>query len=151
MNFVKCCLALNKIIIIIIIIIVIIIIISTWSYENRVRKHFVILSQLPLSNSFFTQLFACLLLLLFVVRFVVKDLCRRGFKKNFANFYLPAPPPPPPRFTPSLCYFLFAPTHNSLVNTSFLKSVHGLSWFRCRLAVYISFILTTLRNVSRRA
>ena len=135
MNFVKCCLALNKIIIIIIIIIII----STWNYENRVKKHFVILSQLPLSNSFFTQLFACFLLLLFVVRFVVKDLCRRGFKKNFANFY------------PSLCYFLFAPTHNSLVNTSFLKSVHGLSWFRCRLAVYISFILITLRNVSRRA
>ena len=135
MNFVKCCLALNKIIIIIIIIIII----STWNYENRVRKHFVILSQLPLSNSFFTQLFACLLLLLFVVRFVVKDLCRSGFKKNFANFY------------PSFCYFLFAPTHNSLVNTSFLKSVHGLSWFRCRLAVYISFILITLRNVSRRA
>ena len=144
MNFVKCCLALNKIIIIIIII-------STWSYENRVRKHFVILSQLPLSNSFFTQLFACLLLLLFVVRFVVKDLCRTGFKRTFETVYLPPPPPPPPRFTPSLCYFLFAPTHNSLVNTSFLKSVHGLSWFRCGLAVYISFILITLRNVSRRA
>ena len=106
MNFVKCCLALNKIIIIIIII-VIISIISTWSYENRVRKHFVILSQLPLSNSFFTQLFACLLLLLFVVRFVVKDLCRRGFKNNFANFYLPAPPtPPPPLHSFPLLFFV---------------------------------------------
>ena len=44
---------------------------STWSYENRVGKHLCNFSQLPLSNSLFTVLFADVgffLLVLYVVR-----------------------------------------------------------------------------------
>ena len=75
---------------------------------KAVSKHFVISLNFP---CLIASLLSCLLMsFVVVVRFVVKDLCRNGFKKNFANFYLP-----PPLHTPSLCYFLFAPTHNSLV------------------------------------
>ena len=45
-------------------------------------------SQLPLSNSLFTVLFAYVF---FFAWFVVRDLCRSGCRQNY---YL-APPPPP--------------------------------------------------------
>ena len=73
---------------------------STWSYENRVSKHFVIFFNFPcliacllcyLLMSFF--LFAC---------FVVRDLCRSGCRQNY---YLI---PPPPLFFPYPQFFLNA-------------------------------------------
>ena len=45
---------------------------STWSYENRVGKHLCNFSQLPLSNSLFTVLFADVGFLF--ACFVVRDL-----------------------------------------------------------------------------
>ena len=67
--------------------------ISTWSYENRVSKHFVIFLN-------FRCLIACLLCCLlmsfvFLACLVVRDLCRSGCRQNY---YL-APPPPPPFFS----------------------------------------------------
>ena len=80
--------------------------ISTWSYENRVSKHFVIFLNFP---CLIACLLCCLLMLLFLACFVVRDLCRSGCRQNY---YLTPPP-----------YFFL--THNSLLQ----------SWFRCRLAV----------------
>ena len=54
-------------------------------------------SQLPLSNSLFTVLFAYFVCF---ACFVVRDLCRHGCRQNY---YFTSPPPPP---------------HNSLFNTS---------------------------------
>ena len=64
--------------------------ISTWSYENRVTKHFVIFLN-----------FHCL-----IVCLVVSDLCRSGCRQNY---YLTPPPPPLP---------IVFPTHNSFFNAS---------------------------------
>ena len=75
--------------------------ISTWSYENRVRKHFVIFLN-------FLCLIACLLCCLlmsfvFLACLMIRDLCRSGCRQNY---YLTRPPS------------IFFPTHNSFFNTS---------------------------------
>ena len=87
--------------------------IPTWSYENRVSKHFVIFLNFPCKIA---CLLCCLLMSFVFACFVVRDLCRSGCGQNY---YLPAPPPAPPIF--------FVPTHNSLFNTSdsYLKSVRA--------------------------
>ena len=79
--------------------------ISTWSYENRVSKHFVIFLN-------FRCLIACLLCCLlmsfvFLACLVVRDLCRSGCRQNYHLL----PPTSPPRTH-------FFPTHNSFFNTS---------------------------------
>ena len=81
---------------------------STWSYENRVSKHFVIFLNFP---CLIACLLCCLLMSFFFGCFVVRVLCRRGCRQNY---YLNPPP------------FLFL-THNSLFNTSdsYLKSVRA--------------------------
>ena len=61
--------------------------ISTWSYEKGVSKHFVQFSQPPLSNSFFTVLFANVF---FLVCFVARYLCRSGIR---LYYYLTSPHP----------------------------------------------------------
>ena len=75
----------------------------TWSYENRVSKHFVIFLNVP-------WLIACLLCCLlmsffffvcFFAWFVIKVLCRSGCTQNY---YLTFPPPP------LLHYFSSLPT-----------------------------------------
>ena len=74
--------------------------ITTWSYEKRVKQTFCNFSQLQLS---------------FFVHFVVRELCRCGCRRNFANFYQP-PPPPTPSPHPSVlfvclfCFFFILPT-----------------------------------------
>ena len=73
---------------------------STWSYENRVSKHFVIFLN-------FRCLIACLLCCLlmsfvFLACLVVRDLCRSGCRQNY---YL-APPLPPLYFFPYPQFFL---------------------------------------------
>ena len=63
--------------------------ISTWSYENRVSKHFVIdFSQLPLSNSL--TYVHCVVCLCRFFLFLFFHLCRSGCKEN--NYYLTPPP-----------------------------------------------------------
>ena len=57
--------------------------------------------QLPLSNSLFTVLFAYVVF--FFACFVVRDLCRSRWRKNYI-----LPPPPP-------LLLLFFPTHNSFL------------------------------------
>ena len=71
---------------------------STWSYENRVSKHF--FSQLPLSNSLFTLLFAYVVFFWLVLWFgicVEVDVDRITILPPFPIFF---------------------PTHNSFFNTS---------------------------------
>ena len=60
---------------------------STWSYENRVSKHFVIFLNFP---CLIACLLCCLLMsfLLFAC-FVVRDLCRSGFRQNYCLTFLP--------------------------------------------------------------
>ena len=75
---------------------------STWSYENRVSKHFVIFLN-------FRCLIACLLCCLlmsfvFLACLVVRDLCRSGCRQNY--YLTPQPPPPPPHFFPYPQFFL---------------------------------------------
>ena len=121
--------------------------ISTWSYENRVSKHFVISLNFPL----FTELFAYVVFL-FVLWFI--GLCVDVAADRISNFYL-APLPPlhhhhhhhfywytvkrSGKYTISLPLFLFFSPYPQFS----LKH-------RCRLAVYIS-LLVTLRKFSRRA
>ena len=71
--------------------------------------------------------------------------CRYGCRQNFAKFCLPLLHSLPLFF---VFVFFFHLTHNYLFNTgdSYLKSVAALSCLRCRLAVYIS-LLVTLRKV----
>ena len=56
--------------------------ISTWIYENRVSKHFVISFNFP-RVSLFTALVAYVVFVFGC--FVVRDLCRSGCRGNFAN------------------------------------------------------------------
>ena len=81
------------------------IIISTWSYENRVSKHFVIVLGFPCQIAY---LLCCLHMSFFFPYLVVKDLCRSGCRQNYY-----------------LTLIIFVPTQNSLFNTSdnYLKSV----------------------------
>ena len=63
---------------------------STWSYENRVSKHF--FSQLPLSNSLFTLLFAYVVFFWLVLWFgicVEVDVDRITILPPFPIFSLP--------------------------------------------------------------
>ena len=69
---------------------------STWSYENRVSKHFVIFRNFPC-------LLCCLLVTYFFGFFVVRDLCRSRCRQNY---YLTPHPP------------YFFPTQNSFFNRS---------------------------------
>ena len=71
--------------------------ISTWSYENRVSKHFVIFPNFP---GLIACLLSCLLMCFFVcffffACFVVRDLCRSGWRKNY---YVNSPPPASPSY-----------------------------------------------------
>ena len=68
---------------------------STWCYENRVNRRFVIFLNFPCLRAWhmFTVLLAYVFLFflfLFFARFVVRDLCRSGCRQNY---YLPPPPP----------------------------------------------------------
>ena len=76
---------------------------STSSYENRVSKHFVIFLNF---HCVIACLLCCLLMSFFFACFVVRDLCRSGYRQN---------------------YHLIPPTHNSLFNTrdSYLKSLRA--------------------------
>ena len=60
-------------------------IISTWSYENRVSKHFVILRNFPclIAWHMFTVLFAYVCFFFFFACFVAGDLCRSGCRQNY--------------------------------------------------------------------
>ena len=80
--------------------------ISTWIYENRVSKHFLISLNFP-CLSLFTALFAYVVFLFLFGSFVVRDLCGSGCRQNFANFRLaPLPPLPPlPPHSPFLSLF----------------------------------------------
>ena len=105
---------------------------STWSYENRVSKHFVIFLNFPCLRA---CLLCCLLMTFFFACSVVRDLCRSGCRQNY---YLTLPPPSlPPSFLP----YGFFPTHNSLLNTSDSYNLCEISarlklvW--CRLAVLL--------------
>ena len=66
---------------------------STWSYENRVSKHFVIFRNFPclIAWHMFTALFAYVVFFCFAC-FVAMDLCRSGCRQNY---YLTSPPPLP--------------------------------------------------------
>ena len=88
-----------------------IIYISTWSYENRVSKHFVISLNFPCLTA---CLLCCLLMSIFTC-FVVRGLSRSGCRQNY--YLIP--------LHPSL--FFVVPTHNSLFNTSdsYLKSARA--------------------------
>ena len=70
---------------------------STWSYENRVSKHFVIFRNFPclIAWHMFTVLFAYVVFFFFAC-FVARDLCRSGCRHNY---YLTSPPPPPDLFS----------------------------------------------------
>ena len=59
--------------------------ISTWIYENRVSKHFVVYL-----NFHCLSLYAVLSVDVgsFLGCFIIRDLCRSGCRQNFANFYL---------------------------------------------------------------
>ena len=84
------------------------IIISTWSYENRVSKHFVIVLSFP---CLIACLLCCLLMSFFFFAYLlVRNLCRSGCIQNYY-----------------LSLIIFVPTHNSLFNTSdnYLKSVRA--------------------------
>ena len=53
---------------------------STWSYEHRVSKHFVIFHNFP---CLLASLLRCLLIMsLFLAYFVVRDLCRSGCRSR---------------------------------------------------------------------
>ena len=54
--------------------------IYTWSYENRVSKHFVIFLNFP---CLIASLLCCLLMSCFFACFVVRDLCRSGCRQNY--------------------------------------------------------------------
>ena len=90
---------------------------STWSYENRVSKHFVIFRHMFTVLFFDICLLCCLLMSVFSSCFVAMDLCRSGCRQNY---YLTFPPTPPP------FRFVF-PTHNSFFDTSdsYLKSARA--------------------------
>ena len=60
--------------------------ISTWSYENRVSKHFVIFFNFPCLIAWILR---CFLMCFFFACFVVRDLCRSGCRQNY---YLTPPP-----------------------------------------------------------
>ena len=66
---------------------------STWSYENRVSKHFVIFRHMFTVLFFDICLLCCLLMSVFSSCFVAMDLCRSGCRQNY---YLTSPPTPPP-------------------------------------------------------
>ena len=88
---------------------------STWSYENRVSKHFVIFLNFP---CLIACLLCCLLMLLFLlVLWLV--ICVEVHVDGI--IILPRPLPP------SLPHYFFVFTHSSLFNTtdSYLKSVHA--------------------------
>ena len=59
--------------------------ISTWTYENRVSKHFVVYL-----NFHCLSLYAVLSVDVgsFLGCFIIRDLCTSGCRQNFANFYL---------------------------------------------------------------
>ena len=69
---------------------------STWSYENRVSKHFVIFRNFPclIAWHMFTVLFAYVFFFVFCffACFVARDLSRSWCRHNY---YLTSPPPPP--------------------------------------------------------
>ena len=93
-------------------------------------------SQLPVSNSLFTVLFAYVVL--FLACLVLRYFCRSGCRHNY---YLPPPSP------------YFFSTHNSFFNTSdsYQFEIRGrLKLVSVPLAVK-SYILVTLRKVYRRA
>ena len=52
--------------------------------------------------------FSGLFIVVVVVRFVVRDLCRSGCRQNLENFYL-APPPPSPLPSPNSFFFIGRP------------------------------------------
>ena len=63
---------------------------STWSYENRVSKHFVIFLNFPCLKA---CLLCCLLMsFFFLACLVVRDLCRSGCRQNY---YIIPPSLPP--------------------------------------------------------
>ena len=93
-----------------------IICISTWSYENRVRKHLICnFSQLPLSNSLtYVYGVACLCSFFFFFFWLVLwlEIC---VEVNVDRITILTPPR------------IFFPTHNSFFKTSdsYLKSAHA--------------------------
>ena len=80
---------------------------STWVYENRVGKQFVI-SLNFCCLSFFTMLFSWVDFFFFGCS-VIRDLCRNDCRGNLANsVFFDSPPPSLPKG----CFFI--PTQNSL-------------------------------------
>ena len=60
----------------------------TWSYENRVSRHFVIFPNFP---SIIARLLCCLIMpFFFFACFVVRDLCKSGCRQNY--YLTPLPP-----------------------------------------------------------
>ena len=59
--------------------------ISTWSYENRVSKHFVIFPNFPCLT---TCLSCCLLMSFFFACLAVRELWRSGCRQNYYLIYL---------------------------------------------------------------
>ena len=87
---------------------------STWSYENRVSKHFVIFLNFPCLRA---CLLCCLLMTFFLLVlwlgiYVEVDVDR--------IIILPSPPP-------SLLPYFLVPTHNSLLNTSDSYNLYEIS------------------------
>ena len=84
---------------------------STWRYENRVSKHFVIFRNFTclITWRMFTVLFAYFV---FFACFVARDLCRSGCRQNYYH----TPPPPPD----------FFPTDNSFFNTGVAWGIESL-------------------------
>ena len=93
--------------------------ISTWSYENRVSKHFVIFLNFP---CLIACLLCCLLMpFFFFACFVVRDLCRSGIRQNY---FLTLPPSP---------YFFPHPRFFLLTQVTVIWNQRRLR-LRCRLA-----------------
>ena len=82
---------------------------STWSYENRVSKHFVIFRNFPLFNHL-TCMYCvvCLFRFFFFACFLARGLCRSGCRQNYYHTPLPLP--------------IFLPTHNSFFKTLLHRS-----------------------------
>ena len=80
---------------------------STWSYEHRVSKHFVIFHNFP---CLIASLLCCLLISFYFTCFTVRDLCRSGCRQNY---YLT--PPLPPSFDISARLKLVSVPFNSLL------------------------------------